>query len=432
MLLNSLDSKIIDQSTNIAYNIKSDQINDFISDSLYLPVWVKCVFFVYIFLSYFETYFSAYIGTSTKYVIISIVLVIAYYNRFKIGVGKYWPAFLIWFVYSCITIFWSSNVNNAVSAHFLSQLGSVIFIIILDSVSFKYDFIRLNLLGHLLCSSLFGVLSLIFHRSYIKETLLSRQVLTLFGKQNDPNNCAAFLLVGIAIAAYCVIYERRFIVINVLIIAINSFATFLTGSRAGFVGVGLIVIVFIFLPSQGEKFDLIGGIKKLAFIAVTIILVYLIVQRFMPSASLDRILDFEKYSEGSGRIEKWQGVINYYVQRPVFGYGWGGLDFSSVGYSDSAHNTYLTLLCEGGIVGLVIFMVPIIRLFRSAYRSKNVLTFIFLICGLFPSFLIDAINKKFLWNAIALAILLANYYDRHGEFVSLWKTKISESLNQEK
>lgn len=395
--------------------------NDAMSSVVHVQKFIKALFLLYIFLSYFEIYLSGYIGTSTKYLMLLIMGALIYLSKGKVKVSRYWCSFFVWFVYWCISIAWAGRIGDIVKAHFLSQIGIVLFIMALDGQTYDEAFIRLNLQGHMWCSALFGVLSTLFHRAYFDGyDFIARQVLTLFGKQNDPNNCAAFLLVGIALAAYSVIYEKRYLILNFSIIAINSYATLLTGSRAGFVGIGLIAVVFAFLPTRDRKVDITGGIKKLAFIAVAGVAVVYLVNRFLPVASLNRLLAFNEYQGGSGRTVKWQGVLSYYYQRPVLGWGWGGLDFSSVGYSDSAHNTFLTMLCEGGIVGFGIFMFPIILLSSYSIKTKNVLVIILLICGLYPSFLIDAINKRFLWNAIIMAILLTNYYHETGTYVSVW------------
>lgn len=385
---------------------------------------VKAMYLLYIFLSYFEIYFVGYIGTSTKYLMLLIIGMLFCLYRGKIVVNRYWASFLIWFIYWCVSVLWSSSVNNSVSVYFISRIGMVLFVVAIDGQTFDENFIRLNLQGHLWCSSLFGVLSVLFHKSLFDGyEFVARQVLTLFGQQNDPNNCAAFLLVGIAIAAYAVIYEKKYVVMHLAIIAINSYATLLTGSRAGLAGIGIIAVTFIFLPSQERKVDIGGSVKKLIFIAIAGAAVYYLVSRFLPVASLDRLLAFDEYRAGSGRTESWLGVLKLFAQRPILGWGWGGCDFKSVGYASSAHNTFLTLLCEGGIVGFSLFMFPIIQLFVLAIRTRNVMVIILLVCGLFPSFMIDAINKRFLWNAIFVAILLTNYYQKTGEYVSVWKPR---------
>ena len=395
--------------------------NDAMSSVVYVQKFIKALFILYIFLSYFEIYLSGYIGTSTKYLMLLIMGALIYLSKGKVKVSRYWLSFFLWFVYWCISIAWAGRIGDIVKVHFLSQIGIVLFIMTLDGQTYDEAFIRLNLQGHLWCSALFGVLSILFHRAYFGGyDVIARQVLTLFGRQNDPNNCAAFLLVGIALAAYSVLYEKRHMILSFGIIAINSYATLLTGSRAGLVGIGLIAVVFVFLPSRDRKFDITGGLKKLFFMAVSIVVVVYLVNRFLPVASLNRLLAFNEYQSGSGRMEKWGGAFSFFLQRPILGWGWGGLNYHTVGLGDSAHNTYLSLLCEGGIIGFCIFLFPLVSLIFYAFKTRNVLILILLICGLFPSFFIDAINKRFLWNAIIVSILITNYYRETKEIFYIW------------
>ena len=70
------------------------------------------------------------------------------------------------------------------------------------------------------------------------ERFYARQVLTLFGQQNDPNNCAAFLLIGITLGLFSATIERKHVPISALVVAVNTYALMLTSSRAGFLTLG--------------------------------------------------------------------------------------------------------------------------------------------------------------------------------------------------
>ena len=383
-----------------------------------LPMWVQILFIVYIFLSYFETYLVPFIGNSTKFIMLGIILLFIYVNHWKLKLNRIGESFFIWFVFLCITIIWSRHVNNTPQLHFLTLLGNVLFLFVVSGMSFDESFIRLNLQGHYWVSFLFGALSVIFHKSYTSEIFVARQVLTLFGQQNDPNNCAAFLVIGIALALYSVIYEKEKIWLNLFVILVNGYAILLTASRAGFINIGLLVIVFILLPNQESRINVSDMIKKLVFIFVGIALISYLGYKILPQASLDRLISFDEYSGGTGRTEKWEYAIDLIKQRPLFGWGWGGYSFASFG---ATHNTFLTIWCDAGIVGLLLFVIPLIDMCISALRKRNVLVILFLICGLFPSFLIDAINKRFLWNAIIISIMLINYRQAIGVNVSMWE-----------
>ena len=83
----------------------------------------------------------------------------------------------------------------------------------------------------------------------------------------------------------------------------------------------------------------------------------------------------------SGRTDIWQAVWGAVVDRPVLGYGRGGLFFSppndisielwrQIGFrAPHAHNGALDLLSQIGIIGLVLFAALFIRTFLAGLRS---------------------------------------------------------------
>ena len=106
---------------------------------------------------------------------------------------------------------------------------------------------------------------------------------------------------------------------------------------------------------------------------------------------------------------------------PIVGGGWGGYKLAGFGSSSAIHNTFLTSLCDCGIIGTILLLAPIGGLMFEAVKRKNNFVLFLLICGLVPSFFIDAINKRFFWNAIVISIMLINYQKRTGKIVPIWK-----------
>ena len=376
-----------------------------------VPLWLEVLFVLYIFLSYFEIYFIGKIGNSTKYLMLFIILSFIIVKRGKLLINVWGLSYLIWFVYWCMSILWSNHSSPSVEMHFISQIGIVLFIFILSGIRFDSAFIRLNLKAHFFVSFLFGALSILLNRPYLDKLSSGRRVLTLFGIQNDPNNCAAFLIVGIAIAMYSIIYESKFKLLSVLVVAVNGFALMLTSSRAGIISIVVILLALLFFRRKRVDKQNVGTITKILIVFCIVVLLCLFGYKYLPQDSLNRILAFENYSNASGRNELWKYTFDLIVERPIFGWGWGGY---TLPFNVLTHNTILSLWCEGGIVGLALFLFPIISLLYYSFKRKNVLVIIILLCGLLPSLGIDAINKRFLWNAILVSILIINYQNWFG------------------
>lgn len=306
--------------------------------------------------------------------------------------------------------------NADVSTHLLSQIGMLLFVIVLTGCEQDRNLLHAILQANLWISFLFGVLSIFFKAAFLDEVFVARQVLTLFGLQNDPNNCAAFLLVGITLGLYSATVERRRILINSIIVAVNTYALMLTSSRAGFLTLAALIGCFVIIPQPGQRMLVKQTIQKLLIIAAVVVITIIIVQKFLPQANMDRLLIWSDYAGGSGRDIRWQRAIELFLQRPIFGWGWGGYD-TGVG---AIHNTFLTSLCDIGLFGTLLFIIPIIMIASESLRQRNLLAFLVLMTGVFPSLTIDAINKRFFWNAIVFSAMIVIYQHDKADIITVW------------
>ena len=380
---------------------------------------IQFMLFAYIFLSFFEVYLTGFIGNSTKYVLLLMIGVWMWMEGFRIKINSLTASVFLWFFYKIMSISWSSMVNNDVRMHMVSQIGMVLFVTTattkVRSGKFLQNLMRMNYL----CSFLFGILSILSSGSYQdNERLAARQVLTLWGRQNDPNNCSAFLAIGIALAAYSLLCEKRNKGVNLVVIAVNTYAIILTGSRGGFLLLVAIVLSLMFIPNWSNRFFAWEFVKRFMIVSVAISITVIILNKFTPTESLTRLLDFEGYEGGSGRSEKWGIALELIRQRPFFGWGWGG--YTIIGIS-AVHNTYLTMLCDVGMLGTLLFFVPIFVAGIYALKNKYLLALIFFLCGLFPALSIDSINKRYFWNAIIIGYMLIQYNQYTGRFVGVWQ-----------
>lgn len=397
-----------------------------------IPIWYRILFLIYIILSYYEIYLIPYIGNSTK--ILIFILVVSFViinnkllaneniyfmrNNNFIGINEkiqnkdLGVAFILWFCFLCISTIWSSHYNESFRMYFLTILGNVVLIFIIGCEIYDESFIRYILKGHYWVSFSFGIFSVLFHQSYISELFVTRQVLTIFGQQNDPNNCCAFLLIGISLALYSMIYEKANIIIDIFVVVINGYAVLLTSSRSGVISIGFITVIFLILPSHIIN----SNMKKYLLIILGIGLIIIIGIKILPEENINRILAFDSYSDGSGRNELWRYAMELIRQRPLLGWGWGGYYYPGVGL----HNTYISIWCDCGLIGLLLFLIPIISMCIQAIKNKNFLIIIILISGLLPSFFFDAINKRFFWNSIVLSTILLSNTKINGEKIRIW------------
>ena len=228
---------------------------------------------------------------------------------------------------------------------------------------------------------------------------------------------------------------NRRITVNALTLALLLLAMVVLGRRgellAALVAIGALVLALC--SRKKRRIILIAG-TLCAAAGVALMLALLPYLRHVPVLAryvetVEQILSGTDYTSGRGILLAmgWAG----FVSKPLFGLGWGQyLQLSAqIGMCDSdgnliedCHNIYLQFLCETGILGAVLLLIPIFyllittcRLLRAAkaMEDKTTLRFVcfsfllqlfLLTLGLYdPSF-----QKIVFWCFYALALIFAN------------------------
>lgn len=162
---------------------------------------------------------------------------------------------------------------------------------------------------------------------------------------------------------------------------------FLTGKRAASV-VAVITpfIVYYIKSDKTKKFEVI----LLGMLGV--IFAYILVLSFYgflaESIGVGRL--FETFSQGNGedvnytRDWRWEYAIKLFSQSPVFGNGVNCIEMSG---HESVHNFYLQILAEQGVLGLLLFVVPMFFTLKTCIEKirtvKTVIDKKALTCALF-------------------------------------------------
>jgi len=142
-----------------------------------------------------------------------------------------------------------------------------------------------------------------------------------------------------------------------------------TGSRASVLGSSVGFLFLLFCNSRIEK-SALSTIWTVFFISITI---YLIIGYFLPSYSGGLFRE-----ETSGRLTLWERGWNLYKEGPFWGTGFGGKDDLSASvassfkpissYAPSTHNSYLRLLLDLGLTGVVFVLFAFSVLLYRAWK----------------------------------------------------------------
>jgi O-antigen ligase len=178
-----------------------------------------------------------------------------------------------------------------------------------------------------------------------------------------------------------------------------------TGSRAAF-GALIIGISLYLLPYRGAKQKLV----RMIWAVLTIVgVVCMAISNPVSSAR------WEKAYEGNtaGRDKIYPAAIDMISERPLFGWQPVVAQYElerrvyNAGGSKSAHNLFLHLLMEGGIVGTLPFLVALWLCVRAAWKARTgplgMLPLALLVAVLAYCMTHSTLNKKPLWLILSLA-----------------------------
>jgi O-antigen ligase len=202
----------------------------------------------------------------------------------------------------------------------------------------------------------------------------------LEGAGGDPNETAAALVAAAALALALAASLRGKPLLRLVVIAIAplcAFASLLTLSRGGLVAFGAALIAAVLMAGRRR-----GQMLALAVTAAALAVGYFAF--FAPAQAVERVTEVHG---GTGRTDIWKVGWRMVEGAPLQGIGAGNFTVVSIHYllepgallrddfivdtPKVAHNTYLEVLAELGIVGLTLFLIVIVFSIGCAVRAAR-------------------------------------------------------------
>jgi O-antigen ligase len=201
----------------------------------------------------------------------------------------------------------------------------------------------------------------------------------------DPNELASTLVVGAALAVGAAQWARRSPGLKLAAYAAAAFCLlgiFLSVSRGGLISLGVALFAAVLLGGRWR-----GRIALVAVLVVVSTVYYFVA--LAPEDAKDRVLKTTKSGAArrEGRASLWQVGWRMVEAKPVHGVGSGNFTVSErhyllrpgavwssdsiILYSQPAHNTFLGMLAELGVVGFLLFMSFVVFALRSALRAAR-------------------------------------------------------------
>ncbi len=274
--------------------------------------------------------------------------------------------FLLYSLYSVINAMGSPQMDIAL-VRVSSLIQSVIMIISLIQVTDSFEKYRLFLWAFVLGNIVQFAITITYANP------LDPDFYRLRAENYNPNNIAFLLSMGVVTAWILLVDHspRHRIFDAICVAAMISFTVgiLLTGSRGGLIALaaGYLIILVSYLRSNIRKWY-----KPIGVVVVCLLLV----QTLMPQSLWLRystLLNLET-STLEGRQGIWEAGLEAVQQSPIFGIGIGtyaDVSLEALGREFTAHNTFVSIYVEQGIVGLALFVVPLALMLFQVWRFPH-------------------------------------------------------------
>jgi O-antigen ligase len=277
--------------------------------------------------------------------------------------------FLVW---ACLSLTWAQNPGHGVESASRYVLNAFLFLIVFSAVRTRKHAIWL-LSAFVVASALSAAYGLIAPPVPGEEGRLS-------GTIGEPNQLAAVLVAGLVLsAALAVVMKGKPLARIALWIAalLCLVCTYLTLSRAGLIALAIAMVVLV----------LVAGRWRAIAAVVASLTVLSLVGFFAFLATPEQTGRVTEVAGGSGRSDIWTIGWRMVEANAVSGVGVGQFQSSAVHYliapgaiqrSDLiitapkvAHNIYLQVFAEMGVIGLVAFVTILGFSLRCALRAAR-------------------------------------------------------------
>ena len=179
--------------------------------------------------------------------------------------------------------------------------------------------------------------------------------------------------------AFCTLMRAKKKTRKIIIFVILCTIALLMSGKRGPLIFSLLAVLLTYYAFSANKS--LSRILKLVFVLFIGIFILYIIFNYVPafSATMERFLDLSGSDDiTNGRSELYLFAWQWFKEVPILGIGWGGYKYRinntylGLIYGNTsnmyAHNVYLQLLCEAGVVGLVLFVSCIGLTMRKTYK----------------------------------------------------------------
>jgi O-antigen ligase len=360
-----------------------------------------------------------------------LLLAVAWLARFSMGGGGQRDFFgehphLTWvliafFGWATVTLVWAPQTGTAITA--LSRYAPNLLLLPIAYTAVRTRRDLAIVCGAIVCGA---VLAASYGILQPPQAGLIEESSRATGTVGDPNELAAFLLVGLALAAGFALGRGRSPAVRIaasLAVPVCAAGIFLSLSRGGLVALGAVLLASTVFAGRWR-------------LPITAILVAVAVGGLLYFTQLAPLPARERVSTangGTGRSDLWKLGLRMVQAHPVTGVGVGNFPAVSADYTlqpgtitradfifsaapKVTHNTYLEIMSEMGVPGFLLFIATVLSCLACALQAARVWAaradttmealargvFLGLFGMLVADFFISDMYTKLLWVMLAI------------------------------
>jgi len=321
-----------------------------------------------------------------------LLLSIRHYKFSEVFVHYYMMILLLgWITLTSVLAIESIDINDQLFTGYISELLKTIICIIYFYVGYntlrylkKKHFCRLWMVGGYIFLSYGFIASYLASKNMLPEIMKGNHRSYFLGTYTDPNHAAIYITITFYLMLIGIKYDKSKIAqFSYGVIAfISTIALLLTDSRGGLIGFNISLFVFLFLIGLQKKQLLLSGLLTLA---ITVMIGLNLDAILFKGRYIGKIVNsFKNFSSGFQiRFDLANAARLMGNDHPLFGVGRGNYILNSAKYfeimgakfrDNIPHNTYLGLYAEVGIIGTILYFIPLILIliyFYKQYKSSK-------------------------------------------------------------
>lgn len=330
---------------------------------------------------------SSVIVAGTLFLAVLIMYIIGK-NKIS-GAGlRVFNAEIYWLLTLIIMLIFNQDFKYGDTGIFIQYSLLVLFMILSKfSKNWIYSFQKFMIffaIIHSICSILFFIVPGLYSNYIIKlfDAKFQDQLMNWYnegyatGLTTHYSQNGVYLAIATGVAFCVLICNKNKKIKHTCFLITSTIALLLTGKRGPlmFCIVAILVVYFTFLSNKP-----LSRWLKMGMVLVIGLILGVILVDYIPSIA-NTLSRFTTYGTDitNGRIELYEFAWKWFKENPILGIGWGGYShrinttfIGAIYGRDSnmyAHNVYLQLLCDVGIVGFMIFIIPMILTIKKTYK----------------------------------------------------------------